>query len=204
MSSKRVFTGVPFTPKPKCAVCEHLEQCRNSDNSLTIKRMALEWESFYYFFKQLEECEKLPTLSENKDKNIEAIDDYIKRREGIPTLTSPLVVNGALAVELALKFLIFKEMGSYECIHNLKCLFEQMPGCHKNALTEIICEQAHQNDETLKFNLTNISRLFEDFDTLLEKNILDIQIFLMNLYILFVSMRYCRNQLMRKKQRMGS
>lgn len=204
MSSKRVFTGVPFTPKPKCAVCEHLEQCRNSDNSLTIKRMALEWESFYYFFKQLEECEKLPTLSENKDKNIEAIDDYIKRREGIPTLTSPLVVNGALAVELALKFLIFKEMGSYECIHNLKCLFEQMPGCHKNALTEIICEQAHQDDETLKFNLTNISRLFEDFDTLLEKNILDIQIFLMNLYILFVSMRYCRNQLMRKKQRMGS
>ena len=73
-----------------------------------------------------------------------------------------------------------------------------------NALTEIICEQAHQDDETLKFNLTNISRLFEDFDTLLEKNILDIQIFLMNLYILFVSMRYCRNQLMRKKQRMGS
>lgn len=204
MSSKRIFTGVPFTPKPKCDVCEHLEQCRNSDNSLTIKRMALEWESFYYFFKQLEECEKLPTLSENKDKNIEAIDDYIKRREGIPTLTSPLVVNGALAVELALKFLIFKEMGSYECIHNLKCLFEQMPGCHKNALTEIICEQAHQDDETLKFNLTNISRLFEDFDTLLEKNILDIQIFLMNLYILFVSMRYCRNQLMRKKQRMGS
>lgn len=204
MSSKRVFTGVPFTPKPKYAVCEHLEQCRNSDNSLTIKRMALEWESFYYFFKQLEECEKLPTLSENKDKNIEAIDDYIKRREGIPTLTSPLVVNGALAVELALKFLIFKEMGSYECIHNLKCLFEQMPGCHKNALTEIICEQAHQDDETLKFNLTNISRLFEDFDTLLGKNILDIQIFLMNLYILFVSMRYCRNQLMRKKQRMGS
>lgn len=204
MSSKRVFTGVPFTPKPKCAVWEHLEQCRNSDNSLTIKRMVLEWESFYYFFKQLEECEKLPTLSENKDKNIEAIDDYIKRREGIPTLTSPLVVNGALAVELALKFLIFKEMGSYECIHNLKCLFEQIPGCHKNALTEIICEQAHQDDETLKFNLTNISRLFEDFDTLLEKNILDIQIFLMNLYILFVSMRYCRNQLMRKKQRMGS
>lgn len=159
MSSKRVFTGVPFTPKPKCAVCEHLEQCRNSDNSLTIKRMALEWESFYYFFKQLEECEKLPTLSENKDKNIEAIDDYIKRREGIPTLTSPLVVNGALAVELALKFLIFKEMGSYECIHNLKCLFEQMPGCHKNALTEIICEQAHQDDETLKFNLRNCQKI---------------------------------------------
>ena len=163
MSSKRIFTGVPFTPKPKCVACEHLEQCRNSDNSLTIKIMVLECESFYYLFKQLEEFQKLPTLGENKEKNLETIDDYTKRHEGIPSLTSPLVVNGALAVELALKFLIFKEMGSYECIHNLQHLFEQLPDCHKNALTEIICEQAHQNEETLKFNLANISNLFEDF-----------------------------------------
>ena len=140
MSSKRVFTGVPFTPKPKCVVCEHFEQCRNSDNSLTIRIMVLECESFYYLFKQLEKFEKLPTLSENEDKNLETIDNYIKRHEGIPTLTSPFVVNGALAVELALKFLIFKEKGSYECIHNLQRLFEQLPDCHKDALAEIICE----------------------------------------------------------------
>ena len=127
-----------------------------------------------------------------------SVNNFKKQHEGIPSLTSPLVVNGALAAELALKFLIFKEVESYECIHNLQLLFEQLPDCHKNALTEIICEQAHQDDETLKFNLTNISRLFEDFDTLLEKNILDIQIFLMNLYILFVITRFCRNQLMKK------
>lgn len=72
-------------------------------------------------------------------------------------------MNGVLAAELALKFLIFKEMGSYECIHNLQRLFEQLPYCHKNALTETIYEQAHQNEETLKFNLANISNLFEDF-----------------------------------------
>ena len=163
MSSKRKFTGVPFTPMPKCAACEHLEQCRNSDNSLTIKLMVLECESFYYLFKQLEEFEKRPVLGENIEKNQEIIDDYEKQHEGIPTLRSPLVVNGALAAELALKFLIFKEMGSYECIHNLHRLFEQLPDCHKNALTEIICKQAHQNEETLKFNLANISNLFEDF-----------------------------------------
>lgn len=163
MSSKRIFTGVPFTPKPKCDVCEHLEQCRNRDNSLTIKMMVIECESFYYLFKQLEEFEKLPTLSDNEEKNLETIDEYINRHEGIPSLMSPFVVNGALAVELALKFLIFKEKGSYECIHNLQRLFDQLPDCHKNALTEIICKQAHQNDETLKFNITNISNLFEDF-----------------------------------------
>lgn len=163
MSLKRKFTGVPFTPKPKCAACEHFEQCRNSDNSLTIKIMVLECESFYYLFKRLEEFEKFPIFCESMEKNQERIDDYAKQHEGIPSLRSPLVVNGALAAELALKFLIFKEMGSYECIHNLRRLFEQLPDCHKNALTEIIYKQAHQNEETLKFNLTNISNLFEDF-----------------------------------------
>ena len=163
MSSKRKFTGVPFTPKPKCAACEHLEQCRSSDNSLTIKLMVLECESFYYIFKRLEEFEKIPTLGESMEKNQENIDYYEKQHEGIPSLTWPLVVNGALAAELALKFLIFKEMGSYECIHNLQRLFKQLPDCHKNVLAERIYKQAHQNEETLEFNLTNISNLFEDF-----------------------------------------
>lgn len=163
MSSKRKFSGVPFIPKQKCIDCEHLEQCKNTNNSLTIKLIVLECESFYYIFKQLEEFEKLPALGESREKNQESIDKYEKQHEGIPSLRSPLVVNGALAAELALKFLIFKEMGSYECIHNLQRLFEQLPDCHKNSLTEMIYRQAHQNEETLKINLTNISNVFEDF-----------------------------------------
>lgn len=163
MSPRRKFTGVPFIPKPKCAACEHLEQCTNSNNSMTIKLMVLECESFYHLYKQLEEFEKMPALCESLEKSQEIIDDYVKRHEDIPSLRSPLVVNGALAAELALKFLIYKEMGSYECIHNLHSLFEQLPDCHKNALTEMIYKQAHQNEETLKINLTNISNLFEDF-----------------------------------------
>lgn len=163
MSPRRKFTGVPFIPKPKCATCEHLEQCTNSNNSMTIKLMVLECESFYHLYKQLEEFEKMPALCESLEKSQEIIDDYVKRHEDIPSLRSPLVVNGALAAELALKFLIYKEMGSYECIHNLHSLFEQLPDCHKNALTEMIYKQAHQNEETLKINLTNISNLFEDF-----------------------------------------
>lgn len=163
MSPRRKFTGVPFIPKPKCAACEHLEQCTNSNNSMTIKLMVLECESFYHLYKQLEEFEKMPALCESLEKSQEIIDDYVKRHEDIPSLRSPLVVNGALAAELALKFLIYKEMGSYECIHNLHSLFEQLPDCHKNALTEMIYKQAHQNEETLKINLSNISNLFEDF-----------------------------------------
>lgn len=68
MSPRRKFTGVPFIPKPKCAACEHLEQCTNSNNSMTIKLMVLECESFYYLYKQLEEFEKMPTLCESLEK----------------------------------------------------------------------------------------------------------------------------------------
>ena len=54
MSSKRKFSGVPFIPKQKCIDCEHLEQCKNTNNSLTIKLMVLE-------------CE-LPALGESREK----------------------------------------------------------------------------------------------------------------------------------------
>lgn len=161
MSSKRKFTGISFALKSQCDVCEYRKKCEEGNNSLTVKMIILECESFYYLFKQLEEFEKLPflVLSENK----ETIDDYKKRHEGMPSLTLPFVENGAFAAELALKFLIFKEKGSFDCTHNLQCLFEQLPDCHKNVLIEMICEQAHQNKETLKLNLANISNLFEDF-----------------------------------------
>lgn len=163
MSSKRKFTGVPFMPAPKCATCEQFEQCHNRNNILTGRQMVVVCEGFYYLFKRLEEFDKLPAFGESIEKNQEFMDEYERQHEGIPSLRSPLVVNGALAAELALKFLIFMEKGSYECIHNLQHLFEQLPNCHKDVLTEMIYKQAHQNKETLKVNLANIANLFEDF-----------------------------------------
>lgn len=71
---------------------------------MTIKLMVLECESFYHLYKQLEEFGKMPTLCEGMEKSQGIIDDYVKRHEDIPSLRSPLVVNGALAAELALKF----------------------------------------------------------------------------------------------------
>ena len=88
---------------------------------------------------------------------------YEEKHKDIPFLTPPLVTNGALAVELALKFLIFKENGAFECIHNLKTLYEQLPEPHKTTLTNQIFTKAHQNSQTLDMNLSNISNLFEDY-----------------------------------------
>ena len=165
----RTFTGIPFNPKDKCRNCEYLEWCRNGDNSFTAKEIVIDCEGFYYVFKKLEEFERHPVFDENKEKYKEQILAYEAEHEGIPFLTPPLIANGALAAELALKSLIFMENGEFECIHNLQRLFEQLPDCHKNPLSEKIYKQAHQNKETLNVNLHNISNLFEVFRYLFGK-----------------------------------
>lgn len=167
--AKHIFTGIPFTPQEKCHNCEHLEQCHNANHLLTAKGIIIDCESFYYIFKELEKFEKMPILVEDIEKDRAAFHAYERKHGGIPYLVPPLVVNGALAVELALKFLIFKENGKFDCIHNLQYLFEQLPDCHKIPLTEMICKHAHQTEETLKILLPNISNLFEDFRYFFEK-----------------------------------
>lgn len=153
IKKKKVFTGVHFTPKAKCVNCKRFEECCAKDNVLTTELILLDCESFYYVFKCLEEVEKRPVL----DGNLK------KQHEGIPYLTQPCIVNGALAVELALKFLTFKENESFECIHNLQKLFEKLPDCHKKILIERICREAHQDEVTLTIKLSDIANLFEDF-----------------------------------------
>lgn len=79
--------------------------------------------------------------------------EYEERHKGVPLLTPPLVANGTLAAELALKYLVFKEKGEYECSHQLQFLFNQLTEPHKTALIERICKEAHQNETTLTENL---------------------------------------------------
>lgn len=167
--SARTFTGIPFTPKAKCRNCKHLEQCRNRDNSYTAKNILIDCEEFYYIFKKLEEFERLPAFDGNVEKHAEEMLAYEEKHEGVPFLTSPLIVNGALAAELALKSLIFMENAEFECIHNLQRLFEQLPDRHKIPLSEMIYRQAHQDEETLNSNLHRISNLFEVFRYSFEK-----------------------------------
>ena len=88
---------------------------------------------------------------------------YEKEHEGIPYLEPQLVVNGTIAAELALKAITFKEKREFEYGHNLRQLFYQLPEPHKSILTEKICKEARQNEETLLINLNNIADLFEDY-----------------------------------------
>lgn len=108
----------------------------------------------------------------------EAAGSYEEKHKGVPMLTPPLIANGTLAAELALKFLIFKKKGEYECGHHLLSLFNQLTEPHRTVLTERICKEAHQNETTLTENLNKISNLFEDFRYFYEHEVLGYSHFL--------------------------
>ena len=76
---------------------------------------------------------------------------------------SALATNGALALELAMKFLIFSENKEFECHHDLGKLFSQLPQVHKEKLKQIIYKESLQNEETFIYNLRQISNIFIDF-----------------------------------------
>lgn len=164
MGKRKQFTGVPFQLTKKCLECSYSHECQNADtSSFTAKLILLDCEAFYFTFKYLEEIEMRPVFNGNLDEYAEAARQYNETHRLLPDLTPPFVTNGTLATELALKFLIFKENGAFDCIHNLKKLYEKLPEPHKTVLTDRICCQAHQNLQTLDFQLTNIANLFEDF-----------------------------------------
>ena len=71
-----------------------------------------------------------------------------------------MITNGVLAVELAIKALTLKDTGTFDCIHSIDKLYYSLPSNHKTALTDLIKEKSHQNNETLKLNLETISNFF--------------------------------------------
>lgn len=162
MSARRKYKWTtPFDSWDKCKTCEKKDNCNIINKNLTFKIILMGCEGFYYIFKELEKFIHFPTLTGDTEKDKQEILEYEKKHENIPNLNSQMVVNGTLAAELALKSLIFKEKKEFECIHNLKKLFYQLPEPHKSILTDKIYQEAHQNADTMAFSLSNISNLFE-------------------------------------------
>lgn len=147
----------------KASNCEFLKQL--FQKPFDASGVLLDCKAFYTVFCELEkQCYFSPEDSEKRRKYYEEIENG-KR----PCLTPAMVVNGVLAAELALKALILKETGTFDCIHHLNDLFEALPDNHKNVLTALIKEKSYQNDETLKTNLETISNSFEEWRYFFER-----------------------------------
>lgn len=162
MSRPRRFTGVSFRPMPRCSSCGRLAQCQENQFFVTLDSILFDCKGFYHVFKKIEEFDSYPSLNEeNMETHIEEAKRFEERHRNVPCLLMAEGANGALAVELALKYLIFRENRSFDCIHELHDLFYQLPEPHKTVLTNRIYTQLCQNAGSLDKNLQQISGIFE-------------------------------------------
>lgn len=147
-----------YYPKSKkeCEVCSDRDKC----DDLTSHIILLDCRSFYYTYNLLEPYNQ---FTGDKERHKKEIEQYFEEQQNRPTLLFPWVVNGALATELALKYLTFRETRSFTKTHNLKQLYQELPLAHKSELLTRFNIKAHQNEETLLLNLEGFSEAFVYF-----------------------------------------
>lgn len=138
----------------RCNGCHRKQSC--DLKGATLSGIFLDCKSFYHVFCDLEENCRIPYGDD------EAMQKYDEESEaGVkPFLTPPLVVNGMLSAELALKYLTFKEVGTFDCVHEIDTLFYALPPNHLVPLSELLKKNACQNDDTLRFCVSQIPELF--------------------------------------------
>lgn len=136
----------------KCQACKDKDKC--GWHEVTENGIILDCKAFYYVFCDLE----------NKDRNPvgdpEEMRKFHKEAEKRVFVTPALVTNGILAVELALKYLNYKENRTFDCIHDISDLFYSLPEIHRNELESLLKKKTHQNDATLRTNLNQIRDFF--------------------------------------------
>lgn len=147
-----------YYPKSKeeCTNCLNRDKCDGQTSHLIL----VDCKSFYYTYNLLEPYNRMPELTGNEEQHKEIMEQYFEEHEKHPTLLFPWIVNGALASELALKFLTFRETQSFKTTHNLRELYRKLPPVHKVELLERFKTQAHQNEETLMQNLGTFAEAF--------------------------------------------
>lgn len=128
--------------------------------------------SFYFTYSLLEPYNRIPQSSGCDDEQFrKELDQYFNEIKERPSLLFPWIVNGALAAELALKFLTFRETHTFRITHDLKQLYLDLPPVHRTQLLTRLKAQAHQNEETLMLNLEVFKRAFENFRYPFEKSV---------------------------------
>lgn len=146
----------------RCQSCDKAAGCESLkllfQKPFEASGVLLDCKAFYIVFCELEERCRIPDAPEEKKRYHEESDAGMR-----PYLTPAMVTNGVLAAELALKALILRETGTLDRIHYLDKLFYSLPDDHREALSSLIKEKAHQNDATLKTNLETISNFFQEW-----------------------------------------
>ena len=131
--------------------------------------------SFYYTYQQLRKQSLFAHQYESNEEKLARLDAELMSTEERPFLFPALATNGSLAAELALKYLVAKETGILKKGHYLSDLyFNQLPPQHRNALDERLYRDTYQNEATLKNNLLQYDKHFEQARYFYEKDAIGI------------------------------
>jgi HEPN domain. len=132
---------------------------------ITAKSILLECEGFYYVFSEIEKAFREPVFSGDCVRYEAELEALFEKRMSFPGAMpeTPKIVNGAFAVELALKYLTFIGKRTFECTHDIEKLFSGLPDVFKNELITRLKKEANQSDETLKINLRQIANYYKEW-----------------------------------------
>lgn len=166
MPRMRIFN--PPIPD-SCEHCADREHCTN-EHDVTAHAILVDCRSFYFVFCRLEEINRMPTYAGDHEKYEAEIDSFMQKQMELPCLDIPQVANGALAAELAIKFLTFRETNTFYQMHDLEQLFAALPELHKTELLSRIKAQAHQTDETFLPQLHQFANCFDEYRYFFEKD----------------------------------
>lgn len=130
--------------------------------------------SFYYVFKRLSKIDQWPQFNEDEGAYRKAVEAFEIGGESTPLFILPIVVNGSISAELALKSLLLFRTGAYPKGHNLEKLFNALADADRVPLSKAIKTKAHQNDDTLQLNLEQIANSFVDWRYYFERQSIEI------------------------------
>lgn len=151
-----------------CEHCAHQEHC-TKEHDVTAHAVLVDCRSFYFVYCRLEEINRMPTYTGDHKKYETEIDSFVQMQIELPCLDIPQVTNGALAAELAIKFLTFRETNTFYQIHDLEQLFAALPEIHKTELLSRIKVQAHQTDENFLSQLHQFANCFDEYRYFFER-----------------------------------
>lgn len=128
----------------KCnAVSPDCVECRKQLMPSVSAMILTSCRGYYQIFKQLEPIQ----IRLNSDEMTSMSEDELVRKIDESSMYfGPMIVNGAFACEMALKYLIAKE-GRLAHGHSLKILFDDLPKCDKSTLYSLLVKNGHQQNE---------------------------------------------------------
>lgn len=146
------------TPSDEFTLCKSCDIKENCD--LQINHQILEdCRGFYYTYRLLLDESIHPYFTHTKEEFMEKVERNVDKCDQ-PLLFYVILTNGAVAAELAMKYLIFRNKHDFKEYHRLDLLFEDLLPTDQKEILSKIKYQTGTNDESFKKALKTFSETF--------------------------------------------